>query len=1743
MAYTNAMAINATTSIPVYNIDFKVDVMFLSGRILLKNPDGSPISIGNATEYEATAPDGKRILQESYDFDGDGTPDRVVLGRMVDQPQDDGSTKKVFEAYPAEQTDNITDENALQGVYLSASESGGADQEPDFVRLADTKKSFAPNGKLKSISKDDLKNTDIYVFRESTGQLVLERNGLKDEEIAGRVDIGLGKDDQYYYYRLMLRGPMDNQLNVGAINRSKNWEEWAEEYRLAEPFRERESDYLKSGEWVRLVVINRATGYMGTQRIQLGDASKNAGSMLSVKLDDIYLQPPNLKIWAERKYTPEKGIATSDVNGNEKHYLIGQEGVALTSDTLVEVFTEWLDEEGRPLPEGLGADDGEQYGLTGRLARTTGRNTLGVVGGDLANFPIPPGRNIQVLKISDNLTTPENFYVHVVGTQKDENPNFSGSNTAQGLAGRPNKFTPFLTPLYDENKNWQTWSAYQQLKQEWAGEENPDEANKPAKPLPFYVWGYRPEYQFSQYNLEIAELNRVVADENGEEEKIDIYNATTPVIASSDKLIELLYSLLGPNSERLDAIDGPQDLVFALGEEEIKVEIGSDKQIRFENIEHLASLMPEDFLTMRLYSNQDAGNVLWEYAFEHVILVPNVDPSVVVEIPADNNQFAISAIYLGYHSRSTENQTAQTISWEVDGTYGYFSPSREAAAEAVFATTLNTTRTSSDQVANVTVRTVDGQKISGPRFKVVPGVPDEIKVDIEGEATIAGRGAIELTVKVKDKHNNKIADGTEVAISADSDLVIEGNGLTVNGETKFTIKGYHTSGGKNLTIVAGNVEYSHTINIIPVDLSVDVPARADMNSLVPVSISASAGDINIDGLTVELRTDSGKVKDNVLSLSSGKASTQLAVGKARGPATVLATLAGEQAVGRYITDYPAAIDIGEAVLVGDRATNGTVTVDKGNGESFEQAYVVSTDITVKGAPGESVPVAIGDLANPAIEPIAYYNMNNLYGDKVVGDAYGIIDAQWQSVVQSEESSEGFDGSYQFSIDSTVNVPAHSAFNKAGNIGLGFEAKLAAPGIVVSFLAAGQQLELLAGGMLRFSQQTELGTESIEIEDVELNTWHRIGAHYKNGKLILQVGDQRIEKSIAGNAKSLPGADAIVIGGGFKGLLNQLRVIDWNGPTLATLPNGQTEMNVTIGSAGSAVVKLSSTGKSGQRPIASYDPKNPLRLPIANAYAQNSSGGWWGDIKAGAKTAAVALVDAYVYAKQMERAFQLGLILGDTSTPAGMVGDMVMGFIPFGDSRDVALQNYYKYYGNPEDYDEIILYLAYIGLGADALMVGFPVVGGPLNAAVATIKPAVRLIRAFPMRGVLAKELANLASIAKQAQQSGDWTAFKSRAEIILPFLQLFAAVALDEDLRNLLSNAVRNSVDLENWLKYLARSVDILTAQKKSIALIEEAYASTSTIKEILRKYDSYMRSLEETGERAGALLADSVAAINEIGAVGRWPTELLQQEEALVAVANIGKLGGFDALRKMSEFDNFGRFSITNVTNALSKLNLASDKISPAALDGLKRVISELGAGGYKAQGAAHHLRTIVHLQKQSGVSIKDVEKQAPVLVNGTKLNHQRRTDTIYEIGSLTIHAESKSWRPDKIKEYTKMYLGVSGNYDKTIAGTADEITEHAKVISNFKEKGAQLFSDLLSFAQDGFKGRKWFLDDRVTDGGELFKDTIIEALEKNTALKKKLKDTLKQNGRVMTDDQLDDWIDDLIEKLDDFVEIVPAT
>jgi hypothetical protein len=79
-------------------------------------------------------------------------------------------------------------------------------------------------------------------------------------------------------------------------------------------------------------------------------------------------------------------------------------------------------------------------------------------------------------------------------------------------------------------------------------------------------------------------------------------------------------------------------------------------------------------------------------------------------------------------------------------------------------------------------------------------------------------------------------------------------------------------------------------------------------------------------------------------------------------------------------------------------------------------------------------------------------------------------------------------------------------------------------------------------------------------------------------------------------------------------------------------------------------------------------------------------------------------------------------------------------------------------------------------------------------------------------------------------------------------------------------------------------------------------------------------------------------------------------------------------------------------------------------------------------------------------------------------------------------------------------------------------------------------LFADLLSFAQKGNTGHKWAFDDAMVDGGKIFKDTIIEALENNKSIKNEIKSILKLDA-----EEYATWADKLKDKLDYFVEVIP--
>jgi hypothetical protein len=641
------IGILAATSVPNIQSNLYADVMFVIGKIELRNPMNQTVELGETT-YTPFDELPDQVTQKFYDFNGDNEPDHVEQGRVF-SCQDDaypeadkldvfvsdtsGSADESIEGYTCEDTHTAeklkaSDKGPWQGIFFDGSQDGAQDF-PDLVRLIDREFRNEEIGILKSISEDDLRNTDVVMFRESTGQLILERRGLKPEEAKYRKTVDYNADENQVAYRIMLRGRNDSRLNVGGgVDRRQSFENWATEYQLTEPLRKRESDQPRPGEYIKIVAINRATGYTGTARVQLksaGDPNKSSTTLLDVEVPTITLLPPNLKVWAERDYTVEHGLT----KGEDRNYTIGNEGASLTSDTSIRVYTEWLDEEGRPLPDELGENSGKQYGLTGRLAKLVGANQLKgtAIGDDMAEFAIAPGRNTQVLKLKGQTNNTEHFYIHVIGKPKDQEcvngascPSFDVISGQAELAGRPMLLTPFLTPLWDENESWKEYAAYRKTLEELE-EALPEggelaEADKPNKPLPSYAWQYRPEYQFSQFDFKVDAIERTITDKNGDEQVIDIFDLDNPTIASSDDYITALYSLISNEFDALMPIDGGQELVIALGEQEQRISFGQDRSIRFSNLAGLSQLDVEDFVSMRLYTNNDGGNILWEYAFE-----------------------------------------------------------------------------------------------------------------------------------------------------------------------------------------------------------------------------------------------------------------------------------------------------------------------------------------------------------------------------------------------------------------------------------------------------------------------------------------------------------------------------------------------------------------------------------------------------------------------------------------------------------------------------------------------------------------------------------------------------------------------------------------------------------------------------------------------------------------------------------------------------------------------------------------------------------------------------------------------------------------------------------------------------------------------------------------------------------------------------------------------------------------------
>jgi len=513
------------------------------------------------------------------------------------------------------------------------------DDHTEFL-AAPVDETVAGIGFATQISSRDLRDTDVYLFRQADGRLLGARWGFGANEVAASIPDpsqfpGVASLPECLgfaclSFAMLTRGPASTTSERGGahfhpvvdgVSRA------ASEARYLTPTTP-QVDFVNPGDRVRIVAVNRATGYVGTASTTV-TIGPGGTTVIGDAMTLIEMGPPNLRVSARRRY--ESGREDSRTTQ------IGFEGSALTGDT-IEITTEWFDHDGRPLPELL-------PGYTGRVARSVGGDVLlgvGDVGGRrdaLGQFPIRPGKHTVFLRLPA-AEERYHYYLHIDGAPTERLVDFSGAgptgpdfsvhevcydagdgaetcvpkpDSGDSLDTRPADFVPFLVQRFDA-------AATRALALERARLAR--EAVVDGETLPvvedverIYRWLYSPELQFSVHELDVHRVD-IVTDEDGTDVSVD-------------------YSLQDPGVDDLERFTtDDREFVFGVGYGAFEATVGADESASSEDEEDwptleelremsasrqaevlgdmINELTLEDFLSLSLHQVDDPANPLWE---------------------------------------------------------------------------------------------------------------------------------------------------------------------------------------------------------------------------------------------------------------------------------------------------------------------------------------------------------------------------------------------------------------------------------------------------------------------------------------------------------------------------------------------------------------------------------------------------------------------------------------------------------------------------------------------------------------------------------------------------------------------------------------------------------------------------------------------------------------------------------------------------------------------------------------------------------------------------------------------------------------------------------------------------------------------------------------------------------------------------------------------------------------------------
>lgn len=1378
MAQANVIGI--ISSAPENNtvLNYAVGIHMLVGQAVLAG-----VEVAERTEYYAEESP-KNPYDLKIDYDGDGEPDTTGRGRFNEEGQ------------------FVADANGDRyGVIFSGSPR--SDGQPNITRIVDYAPHVADTGLLKTISEDDFKDTDIMVFRESTGELIVERSGLKEDEnyIEGDTSVSTS-----FNYGVAIRSPED-MIRAKPRN-SGNFVDFQAKQKVNKKFQSYEADFIRTGERIRVVMINRATGYIGSALTTL--TPTGVGGNISVYVPPIVMGPPNLKIWTTRRFDREGLLADAD----ELRRTISNEGAATTDDNVIEVHTEWLDSNGYPLPAGL-----KTRGYTGRVTRQVATDG-DIYDGGVKEFAIDPGRQLQKLDFDNNQAF--HHYVQVNAKPLKEQNDFSTGDHTGVLRHRPSHYVPVKVPLYDEQGTEKELADIRKSQQESEGKIDIDLDEVPSR----HYWVYRPELSFSVVDLAMEQILAGKSDGNGGE-RIDIHDEKIPVINSSDDVVELIFNLTTSEFERITPLEGEREYILSLGGEEIHAKVnpgGGDQTVTFENLEHLGSLEAEDYLTLSLYLNNDSRNVLWEWAFEYLALGSRVadnelETSDTYYVSADDPVIPLFATIVGYGGRDEEEKEPRSLAWVTDE--GKLSKTSQTNDDTGVFTSELTLPNKAGTKAKVYVELKETNRTAEFKtIEVIPGEPHRIALTKVGDQVgVLGSAQVSYEAVISDAHGNLVADGTLVNFDVSGYArVVASSDVTANGKAYVKITGTERFDDQiTMQVRSGNATASAQMASRELGVTIDVASNLTGNESATATIRVTNPAGNVAGLPVTLSAPNlGLSNTNIVTDSRGRAQVDILVpdynfdsyiharvGYAGADRVAVSVAAQEQNQYLKADNYQP--------ILAEKDSGGSFSYNRFDGQNIDIGYRSGKTLSLRGEPGSQVPLTLGDAFYPNRMPLFSLTMDSgtVASAGFNTDGFPLSDAPApfaddtektalvaSNIALSGQSPNGLSRSVDFNGISTIESGDSNQF-KVAQPNWAFSVKPDGEGNIIAL--GNEQSISFDGSHFIYQVTTDTGIYQVEAPGLR-GKWQQLAARVRGGQLELFVDDftNPVTTPITG---TLPNNHRkLVIGDGFSGQLSTLRFYDQSSEPLleAVTADGSVMTqggSINLGGANIAEIQI--------RSLANFN-RNDQKLDIAYVH-----------VVAGSERVHIPLMSEDAYKQIAELKANSGQIgpalaaysgspysndIGWVELPFSSVMpqayayslfDVVDLFIPLSSIRDIIDQA-----GKigTEDFDPVLLLISSL----DVVLVFSgplkPVLSAPLKA----IKPLLKNPAFRRVVNILGPFLANIMGKVVDSRSL-------SPVVTLMPMLLIIGEIAIDPESRDaigIIINAISSSDDLQVWFDY-----------------------------------------------------------------------------------------------------------------------------------------------------------------------------------------------------------------------------------------------------------------------------------------------------------------------------------------------------